>query len=364
MKVLQLIKGLGLGGAERHVVDLSIGLRDRGNEVRVAYLLPNKNALVSEIEEADIAVSCLGGKFGLGFDGLIRLSKLLREFRPDIVHAHLPVAALLARILKPIFGYRLVVTEHNLFPRYHWAVKLAHRLTQRLDDVVVSCSTGVAQALPWASFVVENGLAIEPSSGVAGTDQLRRRFSIPAESVVFICVANLLLKKNHEMLVSAFAEAFRSASAAMRDSHLVLVGQDGTEREALGQRVKELSLEGVVHFFGPHPRASNLLCEANVFCLSSDFEGLPIALLEAMANGLPSIVTAVGGMPSVVIDGISGYVVPKGDRAAFARALVLMASDAEQRSRMGDAAKARLIERYSLDAMVNAVVEIYSSARG
>ena len=364
MKILQLIKGLGLGGAERHVVDLSLGLMEKGYDVQVAYLLPNKDAMVKEIEEAGIGVHCLGGRSRLGVEGLFLLWRLLHEFRPDVVHAHLPVPALLARILKLRFGFKLVTTEHNLFPRYHWAVRCVHRITRRLDDVVISCSGEVSKALPWSSIVVENGLSTMALPVGQIPSALRRSASVPASAVVFICIANLLMKKNHALLVSAFAQAVRLAPDVMANARLVLVGQDGTERRSLERRVKDLSLDGLVHFFGPHPRAADLLREADVFCLSSSFEGLPIALLEAMCNGLPAVVTAVGGMPAAVVDGVSGYVVQKGDEGSFARALVLLAADSNLRTRMGVAARERVRERYSLEAMVESIAGLYASDGG
>src|SRR5690606_24851097 len=153
-----------------------------------------------------------------------RLRALLRQLRPDVVHAHLPVTGMMARYARLGGKFRLVYTEHNLFQRLHPATKLAHRLTRRIDDCSVSCSQQVADSLPWDSAVVRNGIAI---GGISSFDdesaKLRSDLGIPSGETVFMCIANLLKKKNHRLMLEAFAQAFGSGG----DAHLVLVGQDG-----------------------------------------------------------------------------------------------------------------------------------------
>lgn len=355
--VLMVVKGLGLGGAERHVVDIAIALVQAGHSVSVCYLLPNKNALVSELKDADVAVECIGGRVWW-IDAFPKFLRAVSHDKPDIVHAHLPVAAIIARLCKPFFRYSLVFTEHNMLDRLHALTRMAHRFTHALDDVSISCSRAVAQSLPWPSEVIDNGIAVPaypPKPLRKGP--LRSKLGISEESVLFISVANLWAKKNHRLLIDAFNEAFKDEGEG--SVNLVLVGQDGTERERLERHVETLTTKKNIHFFGGHPSASSLLPEADVFCLSSDFEGLPIALLESMAAGIPSVMTKVGGIPSAVIDGKTGCLVDPGHHENYRLALRFLYENPSVRWEMGDAAFDLVSKRFSLDSMMNKTIKAY-----
>lgn len=362
MKIHMTIKGLGLGGAERHVADSAIELKRRGHDVSVSYLLPHKDALVPEIASDGIRVDCIG-RAGIGgsLSSLFRLASLLRELHPDVVHAHLPVAGMIARCAKLTGKFRLVYTEHNLFRRLHPVTKIAHRLTRYIDDCPVSCSQQVADSLPWSSTVVRNGISLtQVRSSGSGSCGLRSSLGLPANDTVYVCIANLLKKKNHGLMLEAFSQAFGGAGGAQ----LVLIGQDGTERENLEDMCGELGIGANVHFHGPHSNAAQLLAGADVFCLSSSFEGLPIALLESMAAGIPAIVTDVGGMPDAVVDQVSGRVVESGSKDQMAHAMRQLHEQPDLRRSMGIAAAARVASVYSLKAMVDELIACYSGERG
>lgn len=361
MKIDLLIKGLGLGGAERHVVDLAVSLRQMGHDVLVAYLLPHKNALCEELDRNGVAVLCIGGKTRLAWPiYFARYVRFLRKRRPDVVHAHLPVPGLVARASRFFVRFSCVYTEHNMYRRLHPITRMLHRATRWIDDRAISCSTQVADSLPWKSHVVINGVSAvteEPGSDTLIRDAL----GIPGDALVLISIANLLRKKNHALMIEAFS---RMPSVVGQDVHLVLVGQDGTERGQLEELTQTYSLKGRVHFYGPHPNARSLLGDADIFCLSSDFEGLPIALLESMMAGMPAIVTDAGGMAEAVVSDGTGIVVPVGDVAAYAEAMHRLASSKELRERMGSLAKNRATDLYSREAMVNRLLGHYLAVLG
>ncbi|MBV1879660.1 MAG: glycosyltransferase family 4 protein [Pseudomonadales bacterium] len=361
MKLLLLIKGLGLGGAERHLVDVAVALQRQGNEVRVGYILAHKNALVGELEAADIEVKLLATKcwWLTSWLGYVRL---IGNFRPVVVHAHLPVAGILARMIKPFFGYRLVYTEHNLFQRLYWVTRVVHRLTHSLDDLRISCSAPVAASLPWESTVVDNGVAIYPLNSLpTEKPSLRARLALSEKTVIFICVANMLKKKNHTLLLVAFEQAF---SALLKTDNqavaLVLIGQDGTEREKLEHQASQLQTRKAIFFWGADAKAVDYLQQADVFCLASVFEGLPIALLESMAVGLAAIVTRTGAMPDVVEHGVSGLVVDQEDIVGYANALYALYTEPMRRQEMGRRAAQRVAQYYSQDAMLKKLLQCYA----
>ncbi|MAA75694.1 MAG: glycosyltransferase [Salinisphaeraceae bacterium] len=361
MRLLYFIKGLGLGGAERHVVECAKALAAQGHDIRVAYVLDYKDALVPELDADGVQVSCIGGGRLWPLRMLVGYFNICRRFRPEVVHSHLPVPGIVSRVFKKLFGYRLVFTEHNVFDRLHPLTRRAHAATRWLDDAAVSCSKAVAQSLPWSSKVIDNGITVLAEQAKSDDARaLRGTLGIADDALVFMCIANLLPKKNHALLIAAFDRALKQSAEA--DWHVVLVGQDATERARLEQLCREQGVEGRVHFYGAHPRASELLPSADVFCLPSIQEGLPISLLEAMSAGLPCLVTDVGGMPDVIEQGVSGLVVASGDEDGYADAVLRMGRHPALRQQMGRAALARVKANYSQEAMLEALLAIYQGA--
>ncbi|MDD2728600.1 glycosyltransferase family 4 protein [Malikia sp.] len=355
MRLLLLIKGLGLGGAEQHVLQLAVAMRDRGHAVCVAYLLPHKGELSAALTAEGIETVCWGSGGGPWWRSAWRRAwQDLHSFQPDTVHAHLPVTGMLARLFKPLLGYRLVYTEHITYPLLHPLTRLLHRASWWLDDAAVSCSQGVADSLPRASLVVDNGIAA--SLPTRATVTMRVALGIPSDARILLCVANLRPQKNHPLLLRAFDRA--SQTKHMNDWHIVLVGQDASERPTCEALAASLDSLARIHFAGKRIEAAAWMGEADAFVLSSDEEGLPLALLEAMRAGLPAVVTAVGGMPQVVTPE-TGIVVPRGDEAALATALQRLASDEALRTQMGSAARLRFTRHYTQDAMLDQLERLY-----
>lgn len=349
MKILYFIKGLGLGGAERHVVDCAIASRDAGHEVSVGYILPDKDHFVTQLKSANIQVEFIGSS-------LLTVSRYLSRTRPDIVHAHLTIPVFYSRLLKPLFKYKLVVTYHNVFKRQKSLARIGERLLHRADDAGISCSAEVASSLPWSTVVIENGILI--SDRVEDRKPiLREKLGLDRHSVVILCIANLVPKKNHALLCRAFADLRDQIDT---DCHCILVGQDGTERTRLERLVYELGCSDSIHFWGADPDAGKLAFEADIFCLASDFEGLPLSLLEAMSAGIPSVVTGVGGMPGVVVDGVHGRVVAKGDQAGLTAALAKLSTDSVLRAELGGQARSHVVSNYDVRMMFQRLAEIYS----
>ena len=143
----------------------------------------------------------------------------------------------------------------------------------------------------------------------------------------------------------------------------MLVVGDGTERPNVQRRANDLRIgEGRLQFLGSRSDIHALLAAADFFVLPSDVEGLPMAVLEAMAHGLPVVATAVGGIPEVITDGREGLLVPPGDAAALARAIQRLLTSSEMRLRLGDAARDRVSKEFSLETMANRYQQIYAEA--
>ena len=350
IRVLWLTKGLGRGGAERLLVS-SAEHRDRSRfVVEVAYLLPWKDALVGELQQAGVPVRCLGQRWTLDYRWVLRLHRSLRAGGIDIVHTHMPLAAVGARLATLGTGVKVVHTEHNMWDRYRTPTRWANAVTYRRNAAVIAVSQAVADTIGsrWMPAgdtvrVVYHGidqpsLALTRDDAAVASDRLRARevLGLPQDAFVVGTVGNLTPKKDHAGLLDAFAELRRHHP----ESHLVLVG-DGPLREVMADRSSRPDLLGSVHLTGQRDDVRSLLPALDVFVLSSRFEGLSIALVEALAAGLPSVVTSVGGITEVVTHEREALVVPPSDPTALAAALVRLAEDPAARTRMSAAARQR-----------------------
>lgn len=345
-----LIKTIGLGGAERHVAELSDVLNQHGHEVTVVYTTPSSPDLADAFRSSGVRLVRLPGNVHV-IRQFRALAAFLKSERPDIVHAHSPLLKALARLLRFRNRFVLVSTYHNLLERHHPIIQYTERLSHRFDDAQISCSSEVARSMRWSTTVVPNGIHAdkEDTEGFV----LRKRFGIKDSSPLFVCVASLTSKKSHDVLISAFAEAFVPG-----DAHLVLFGA-GEMRLALENQAIEVGGKDQIHFAGADPSAAVLSAEADVFCLVSQYEGLPLALLEAMRNKLPCIVSDAGEMSHVVEDGLTGIVIERGDVHALAEAMKRLASDPDMRRRMGQAGYKRICEKFALEPMVDRIEGIY-----
>ena len=340
--VLILIKGLGRGGAEQLLVSGAPYLDRERFRYQFAYLLPWKDGLVGELVGAGFPVHCLDGARGGGWLG--RLRALIRREGVELVHAHSPVAAAGARTAAGR-GTRQVYTEHNLWSRYHPATFAANLATFPRNHHVFAVSDmvrasirypGPLRLLPMPPVeTLHHGL--DPAAlSTEERDGARDELAIPHEAPVVATVANFKAAKDHATLLRAAVRVVEAVPAA----HFLLVGQGPLEADTR-RLAGDLGLDGSVTFAGFRTDARRLIAASDLFVLSSAYEGLPIALIEAMALARPAVVTRVGGTPEVVTDGVQGLLVPPRDPAALARGVLRLLADPGLRARMGAAAAVR-----------------------
>jgi glycosyltransferase involved in cell wall biosynthesis len=342
MRVLHVVKGLGPGGAERLLVSLTAARSD-GCHIDVAYLLPHKDHLVAELEAAGASVHLLSGSAGQAdprWPG--RLLGLVRRRRPDVIHLHSPVVASVARVLVRLLPRRpaIVSTEHNVWPAFNRATRLANGLTLSLSDGAYAVSEEVRSST-WSRCrsrldVVVQGI---PTTALAARaqerDAARASLGFTDATVVVATVANFREKKDYPTLLAAAAAC--SDEPMLR---FIAIGQGPLEAE-LNSAHRKLGLGDRFQFLGYVADPPATVAGADLFVLSSRHEGLPIALLEAMALGVPPIATAVGGIPEVVTDGVDGVLVEPGDPRALAEAIRGLAADPARRRELGLAAGRR-----------------------
>lgn len=288
--------------------------------------------------------------------GLLELTRLFRRLRPDIVHLNSSKAGILGRLAAALA--RVPVT---IFTVHGWAFKAASGRSSRLylaaDRVVRPLATAIVCV---SQSEVDAGLAAGlslPDRTVLirnAVDVSREPAAVPGGSVVeIVSVGRLALPKDFETLLRAVAML---PPGSVR---LTLLG-DGPLRPSFERLAVELDLANVV-FAGEVDDVRARVDSADVFVLSSLSEGMPMSVLEAMAAGRPVVASSVGGVPEAVVDGVTGLLVPPGRPDDLAVALERLVADDDLRRRLGDAGRARAVERFSLEGWRRSHLELYDS---
>lgn len=346
IRVLWLIKGLGPGGAESLLASTARRIDRHRFDPEVAYLLPGKSQLAERIASSGVPVRCLGVNRELDLRWALRLRRLLVAGRFDVVHAHSPYAAGIARaVARTIPRDRrpaVVSTEHNQWDSYALLTRLLVRLTYPFGSAWLTVSEQAKASLPPAmrrrAEVLVHGVDLDALVEVSAEGRsVREELDVSSEQVMVVTVANLRPQKGYPDLLRA------AAIACARDPWLrfVVVGQ-GPQLGDLQALQQELGLsESRFTFLGHRPDAVRVVAGADLFALASHYEGYPVALMEALAVGLPVVATKVSGVVDAVTDGVEGLLVDPHDPPGFAAAITALAADPDRRTEMARAAAAR-----------------------
>lgn len=369
IRLLYVVGNFVTGGAERHLLEMWRRL-DRGRfEVRIACL-KREGAFTPQVEVLGLPITDLGVGRRLydfsGVRGFLRLVALVREFRPDVIHGYLFGPNLFAALAGRLCGVSVVaVAKRNVdafeTPRQVAVQRRAHALATHVTAVSEEvAASSVALGVPRERItVIANGVDVERFDGL---DREAGGLGLPerAAGVQLIgSVGCLAARKDYGTLLAALAKlhergvAFRCAIAG-----------DGPERELLAAQAARLELGVVVTFLGERADVDALLPAFDVFTLSSREEGIPNALLEAMAAARPCVVTRVGGNAEVLEDGRTGWLVPPEHPEALASALEAALTDRAEARRRGAAARAAMIAERSIDTMVRRHEGFYARALG
>jgi glycosyltransferase involved in cell wall biosynthesis len=364
IRVLQIVTSLVVGGAERLVVAAASGLPSSEYDIRICCF-SERGPLATEAAERGIQVWCLDAFPSLRRPAALwRLYRIIRAFAPDIVHTHLQAPNLYGRLVAIVSRVPVVVaSEHNVYGtkarRYVWVERVLATRTTALIAVTEQVRRFLSQQLgidPSRILTIENGIA-PASPSPARVAEWRRRLALPSERPVLATVASLTPKKGHTFLIDAFAQ-LRARDFA---GELLLAG-DGPERAALEAKAAALGVADRIHFLGVVRHIADVLALCDVFVLPSLVEGLPLALLEAMAAGKPVVATAVGGVPDVVSTGTNGVLVEPGSAGALAAALDDICRRADLRRMYGERARRTVLERFTEDRYLTALSGLYKSS--
>lgn len=362
-RIFHLIKGLGRGGAEMLLLDCARATGSGSIEHGFGYFLPWKDALVQPMREAGADVVGFDARGGAGLLLQVpRIARHLRRWRADVLHCHLPLAGVAGRLAGKMAGVPVVYTEHNLMERYHPLTRRANLWTWRLQEAVVAVSAEVAASAARHAGdrvpirVIRNGVPtdrLHPDPD--GAKAVRRHLEIPHSAPVVGQVAVFRAQKRLDLWLYAAREILDRRP----ETRFLLVG-DGPLRGEIEALASELGLAEVLRFAGLQEDVGPYLSAMDVLMSSSDFEGLPLVLLEAMALERPVVATGVGGVPEAVIDGETGALVPPGDPQALAETVGRLLDAPGLRATWGRAGRRRVVEELSTDRMLETLDDLYS----
>ncbi len=355
--VLHVGKVSGISGSEAHLLTLLPDLRARGWDARFCLLHegePGARAFAAPLAAAGVPVEQVRLRADLDPLAFRRVLAAIRRARPAIVHTHLvhadayglPAAAL-ARV--PV----RVSTKHgfNPFRERRWFA-LADRTLARLAHVHVAISRGLAAYLETSEGLAASGFEIVHYGIAAGPEP-----PPPPGAPRLLCVGRLVPVKGHATLLRAFADV----RAALPEATLDVVG-DGPLRGELEQLAGSLGLERAVRFHGRVEPVGPLYESAQAVVVPSLGEGFGMVALEAAERGRAVVASAVGGLPEVVRDGVTGLLVPAGDAPALAAALTALLGDPDRAAALGRAGRSRALAEFSLARCADRIDALYRVA--
>jgi len=370
--VALIIPGLDrIGGAERQVILLAKGLCRRGRRVSVVALSGNGGSAAGDLRSAGAAFLSLEMRKGLADPrGWVRFHRWLRSEKPDVVHAHLPHAAWLARWSRLGAPAPAQIDTLHSSSTGTLGRRLGYRLSGWLPDRVTAVGPAVAHSHLSAGMVRPEKLAIlpngvdlqtfRPDAGVCAA--ARRELGLrepglhePGKSDEFLWFAAGRLDP-----VKDYPTLLRAMAATLQPAHLVIAGGGPLQADML-RLSKNLGLATRVRFLGFVPDVQRWMQAADAYVLSSLWEGLPMGLMEAGACALPVAATDVPGVRDVIVPGLTGYLAPAGDAAALANAMTaIMHLPREERRAMGNRARQHVSAHFSLNAVLDRCEQLYA----
>lgn len=379
LRVLRLFSRLNIGGPSLHVILLSQGLRPLGYETRlvVGRESPREGNLLALAAERGVGCETMAG---LGREiaplrdlvALFGLVRLMRAWRPAIVHTHTAKAGLLGRLAARAARVPTVVhTFHGHVLRGYFSPP-KQALFRRLEaflattaDALVAVSESVKQDLVELGVarapkirVIPLGLELGPLAAQLPRGVLRQAAGIPAEAPLVGMVGRLVPIKD----VPTFLRAACEVLAQRSDARFAIVG-DGDEREPLEAQSRSLGLAGAVHFFGWRRDLASVYGDLDVVVNSSRNEGTPVSLIEALAAARPVVATAVGGTPDLIGRDERGLLAPPGEPAALARAVLETLAGSDAARRRAQAGREYVMSRHSSERLIADVDALYRELR-
>ncbi|WP_445004375.1 glycosyltransferase [Halomonas mongoliensis] len=355
MNILHIVSSAASGGAEVYVKDMSKKMTDAGHNVFIAFLDRSsetgrdsqfESSFLQELDDYGVQYKFLGKHCRKNLlMGAYKIFKICKSFKADVIHSHLYYGALFSL---PQFNVRHVYTHHN--------IKLkASPFIYKLLDLRTSAYVGICGACEDMLSSVSKRRIVRIDNGVDAERLIQKQDYFPQDPLSVICVGTLSQQKNHELLINS---VFRNKDLPI---HVSIVGE-GPRRKELEELVVRLGIADRVEFLGNSSEVNKLLSTSDIFVMSSKWEGLPIAQIEATLTGLPVLVTNVGGCPEIV-ESVGNGLVAEVTIDDFSEKFRKIVIDSEFR---GQCHKNAISESgvYTVDAATYKHLSLYSEVAG
>ena len=366
IKIVFVITSTGVGGAEKMLYHTSTSL-DRTRYAPSICSLKGKGEIAEDVEAAGIEVYSLtmaeGDQFGgwiASLRALFRLSRYLMKVKPTIVHSFLFRANILSRIAAFIVRVPLVISSVRVMGGEKGYYHSVEKFTSFMVDHYITVSESVkdylihkANLLPEKITTVYNGVTLNGIT-TEGESSIPMPFGLKPQDSVILSVGRLHRQKGYDYFIRAIARVKCEVSGIK-----VLIAGEGEEENNLKNLVRSLDLTKEIIFTGLSLDVRKILPFTGIFVLSSLWEGMPNAVLEAMAAAKPVVATRVGGVPELVVDGETGILVPPEDTEALARAIIALLQDPLRGLSMGEAGRERVQAHFSMASMVTKTDNLY-----
>ncbi|MGH8069237.1 MAG: glycosyltransferase family 4 protein [Candidatus Entotheonellia bacterium] len=377
IKVLRVIARLNIGGPAVHVVLLTADM----DRARFDSILVSGSENPGEGSMLDYALSHgvqpvilpeIVGEFSLGpreLKALVRLYHVIRRERPHIVHTHTAKAGFIGRLAARLAHVPVIIHTFHGHVLHGYYSSLKTHLLRRMErglayltDCIIAVSEGVKQDLVAYGVaaaekiqVVPLGLELEPFfNGHEEKGVFRRECHLNGVQRLVGIVGRLFPIKNHRLFLDAAALVAQQEPAA----HFVIVG-DGVLRSDIERHARSLGLADRVIFTGWRRDLPHIYNDLDVLAVTSNNEGTPVSAIEAMAAGCPVVATKVGGLPDLIREGETGYLVPPGDARAVATALLRVLHQPGMARRMGETGRMAVRERFSAQRLITDMEQLY-----
>jgi glycosyltransferase involved in cell wall biosynthesis len=365
IKVLQIIKSLGRGGAEMLLPE-TLRLHNKMQfEFHYIYFLPWKNQMVEAIREHGGKVICMSAKNNIQIMGRAwKVSRYVRENKIDLIHSHLPWAGFVSRLVGKLTQVPVVYTEHNKQERYHVITRKLNLISINALSRIVAVSDDVAASIRKHKSTLKiplqtilNGVNTERfQRDTAAGLQVRKVLGIPPEAPVIGTVAVFRFQKRLDLWLELAGKILKRNP----DCHFIIVG-DGPLKKVLEDKRKTLGLEHRVHFTGIQTEVRPYYAAFDIYMMTSVFEGLPIALLEAMSMECAVVTTRAGGIGELIRSQVDGLSVDVNAWESLADGVNELLSDRQRMTKLAHAARQRVMQDFSLTKMVDTLELMYMS---
>jgi L-malate glycosyltransferase len=360
IRVLHIIKSLGRGGAEMLLPETLKYHNKFEFEFHYIYFLPWKNQMVESIETNGGRVVCIkaSNNFEI-FQKIPTLIQFIRQNNIQIVHCHLPWAGIAGRIASSIAGIPVIYTEHNNFFRYHILTRVASRVTMPLNSLNIPVSGDAEEALkrftsPSKVKLILNGVDTVSFKRNNNINNLRQELGIPENHIIITTAAVFREQKR----LDNFIKVAEGISSKFNNVSFIMVG-DGPEKNKIMNLAHLLLAKEKIYFVGLQQDVKPYFNITDIYLMTSDFEGLPIALLEAMSMECAVVATSVGGIPEVIIHDQSGMLSKSGDVNSLEKNVTLLIENPIKRTEIATKARERIMDHFSMKNMVQELEKVY-----